>query len=1004
VPGLHGRSEAIARVWTRIEGARAGAGGVVLLTGEAGIGKSRLAEHLAEMAAAGGCTVVWGRCWEAGGAPAYWPWIQVFRGLGVAEDPFTRQARDDAEGNPAQARFGAFDRAVLRLREQAARAPLAVILDDLHAADVPSLLLLLLLAREVRRAPILVIGAYRDGAADVGDELGPLLGKIARESETLALARLGRDDIAAWLDEALPGTGHTDATAVYQLTEGHPLFVTEVLRLGRAGLARPRLLDGLRSVLDEHIARLPSATHALLEVAAVLGREFRTEDVAATAGRALDEVDQHLRAARAARIIAPDTDADRMRFSHVLLRDRLYDDLTPSRRAALHWAAGTSGLGRGDDPATAVHHLLAGHSAGDPIRAAEVALAAANAALDRFAFEASMQLCRRAIDLPALRATPSRLGCELRLTLAQALMRAGEAGLGRKVCTEASELARQIDAGDLFASAALIYGSTLFAGFGDSQLVALLREALTRVGPGDTPMRAKVMARLAAALNPPHAAVVPEIMALARDATALARSLADPATLLHVLQSVVSALVYLADEDERFALQAEIVRLARALDLRVAVIDSTGWYIGALLGRGQAAQAEHELQIYRQVLADFPQPHFQWRLPLAEALLHAFRGDFDSADRLSEAAHTLATRGGSGPGLRAWAVQRVSFAQMRGQPGLIAKDAAEVLSLFASIQAHIPSAAWILTAIGRPEQAARQLHGTDIATGYFPALIIAADAAVMLGDRTLATALYPRLAASAGSHQMFWGPAGAAAFGPTERILGEMAHLLGRSEDAARHHEQAIGFCQRIGALPFVDLCRQARDRAQAQTPAAITPVALAEAGAIARINLDVRREGDVWAIASATGRAFRLKHSKGLVYLRYLVDQPGREVHVLELAGIEHATGDAGVVLDPRAKAEYRQRLDDLREEISEAERFGDAGRRAKAEAEIEAIAEQLAGAVGLGGRDRRAASEVERARINVQRRFKDTLERIAEHDAALARYLTGALRTGIYCSFTPG
>jgi hypothetical protein len=168
-----------------------------------------------------------------------------------------------------------------------------------------------------------------------------------------------------------------------------------------------------------------------------------------------------------------------------------------------------------------------------------------------------------------------------------------------------------------------------------------------------------------------------------------------------------------------------------------------------------------------------------------------------------------------------------------------------------------------------------------------------------------------------------------------------------------------------------------------------------------------LRREGEIWAVTSSlgspAGASVRLRHSKGLVYLSYLVEQPGRQVHVLELAGIEHQTGDAGVVLDQRAKAAYRGRLDELAEELAEAERFGDPSRAGRIEQEIDAIAEQLAGAVGLGGRDRRAASDVERTRINVQRRLKDAIDRIAAANPALGRYLTAAVKTGTYCVYQP-
>jgi hypothetical protein len=435
----------------------------------------------------------------------------------------------------------------------------------------------------------------------------------------------------------------------------------------------------------------------------------------------------------------------------------------------------------------------------------------------------------------------------------------------------------------------------------------------------------------------------------------------------------------------------------------VAVVDSTGWYIGALLSRGATALATQELEAYARLLAEFPQPHFQWRLPLSQALFRAFAGDFVAADRLSDEAHALATSRGSAPGLRAWGVQRVAFAQMRGTPSSIAPDAPEILRLFETIQVHIPSAAWVLAASGEHEQAAQRLRDSDIATGYFPALIIAADAAVMLGDVEIAQRLYAPLLAHAPAHDMFVGPAGASAFGPTARVLGDMALLLGHPADAIAHYDQAIALCERIGAVPFVALTRRARDlaRARLDTPIPTSiPTSIAAPGAV---QLDVRREGDVWAIECSTGPGFRLKHSKGLAYLRTLIDRPGREVHVLELVGVDHPVGDAGPALDPRAKAAYRARLDDLKDDLDEAERFGDTGRRERAQAEFEAITDQLAGAVGLGGRDRRAASDVERARINVQRRFKDTLDRIAQHDAILARYLTGALQTGIYCSFTP-
>jgi hypothetical protein len=165
-------------------------------------------------------------------------------------------------------------------------------------------------------------------------------------------------------------------------------------------------------------------------------------------------------------------------------------------------------------------------------------------------------------------------------------------------------------------------------------------------------------------------------------------------------------------------------------------------------------------------------------------------------------------------------------------------------------------------------------------------------------------------------------------------------------------------------------------------------------------------REGEYWSI-ERDGRAFRLKDGKGIAMLARLIHEPGRELHVLDLSigagGAEAAVdgGDAGTLLDPQARAAYEGRVHELREELEEAERHADMARATRAREELDAIASELSRAVGLGGRDRRAASAVERARVNVQRRLRDALERIREHDPELGRHLAYTLKTGTYCSY---
>nr|MDQ2645300.1 hypothetical protein [Myxococcota bacterium] len=156
-------------------------------------------------------------------------------------------------------------------------------------------------------------------------------------------------------------------------------------------------------------------------------------------------------------------------------------------------------------------------------------------------------------------------------------------------------------------------------------------------------------------------------------------------------------------------------------------------------------------------------------------------------------------------------------------------------------------------------------------------------------------------------------------------------------------------------------------------------------------------------------GRTTRLRSVRGLPILARLVQHPGQELHVLDLAAEPESEsaaldrGDAGEVLDAKAREAYQRRIADLRAEIEEADRFADIGRADRARRELELLVQQLSSAFGLGGRARRAGSAVERARITVQRRVREAIRKIAEHEAELGRHLDWAVRTGTYCAYEP-
>jgi hypothetical protein len=179
----------------------------------------------------------------------------------------------------------------------------------------------------------------------------------------------------------------------------------------------------------------------------------------------------------------------------------------------------------------------------------------------------------------------------------------------------------------------------------------------------------------------------------------------------------------------------------------------------------------------------------------------------------------------------------------------------------------------------------------------------------------------------------------------------------------------------------------------------------VAPAGAPTGSKLELRREGDYWCV-SYGGRTARLRDSRGLSFLARLVENPGHELHVLQLTSAtaeHHDAGDAGPMLDASAVRDYRRRLLELREELEEAERFGDVGRASKAREEMEFLTNELAHSVGLGGRERRAGNAAERARTTVQKRLRDAIQRIESELPDLGRHLDQTIRTGVFCGYFP-
>jgi DNA-binding SARP family transcriptional activator len=352
-------------------------GRLVVVGGEPGIGKSRLAEELARCAGAGGAEIHWGRCWEEEGAPPYWPWVQVLRacvrGRGTEQlaDELGTGAADVAElvpdvrqrlpelpapvesADPQQARFRLFD-AVAGFLTRASRArPIVIVLDDLNWADKGSLLLLEFVARELAETHVLLVGTYRDIELSRGHPLAHTLGELARERlfERVVLRGLAQDDVARFVEAACgfePDLALIEA--IDAQTEGNPFFVGEVVRLLREeGALRPdasgtperwsaRIPDGVREVVGRRLERLSSPCSSTLTVASAIGREFGLGQLVLL----VDELDEEalldvLDEALAAHLVEElPGDDGRFEFTHALIQATLAAELSRMRRARLH--------------------------------------------------------------------------------------------------------------------------------------------------------------------------------------------------------------------------------------------------------------------------------------------------------------------------------------------------------------------------------------------------------------------------------------------------------------------------------------------------------------------------------------------------------------------------------------------------------------------------------------------------------------------------------------------
>ena len=964
---------------------------------------------------------------------------------------------------------------------RSARGPVVVLIDDLQAVDEGSLVALDFVSRMLRDAAVLLVVTMHERVPERGADAQIALQNIVRSGRRLVLGGLTREDVGRLIELTsgkAAGAGLVDA--VHAVTEGNPFFAREILALL---LAEGRLDDppdelplpeGVRETIRRRLEPLGEQQMETLELAAIIGRTFTLATLEHASRLDRDLVLEAVDEAAALGLVVPVPGTiGTYRFGHGLIRETLFAGMPIAVRMSGHRVVGEAletvyrGAIEAHLPELA-HHFLSAAPRGDIAKAVDYAERAAYRALDTLAYEQAAELFSRALD--ALERMdidiPRRSGLLLGLGTAQS--RAGRPA-SRASFEAAVVAARAIGADDILCRAALGFAPFALApGYVDDAHVALLVEALERIGPADDPMRVRLLGSLAVALY--WSGQVARRAALAEEALAMARRLGDEATLAIALSSAQLATCGPQSSEQGLLWLRELFALTERTGETVMSLAARSRHIDVRLELDDIAGADMAVEALERLAHEARDPRAAAFAALHRARRAAFEGRLADARRQLEQVAATAGELSSSTVPITVASQGVILTWLQHGGREISAAVRAYAAASPAMPAWRAALAAALADEGRHEEARLEFDRL-FADGFaalprdnlwFGAMAMLTDAVAGLDLPEAATALHTQLAPYAGRNVVL--PT-IASLGPVELWLGILARVARRDAQALEHLAAARVVATRDGArLSLTQIALEeatllaragsgaARTRASelldtviatcealeltrlGQRAAALRAElgSAAGAGAPAAQGLaglpageaSLRRVGDVWTI-TYQGRTIHLNDGRGVRLLALLLERPGSEVHSLDLVAavngsgvtggaIEHSGGQetagsfgvqggAGPALDAKAKAEYRDRVAALEEELAGAEARRDEAAAQRLRAELVFVRRELSSAVGIGGRDRETGSHAERARINVTRAVRATIKRIAGYDEPLGAELQQGVRTGTFCVYAP-
>jgi hypothetical protein len=790
---------ALEKAWARAAG---GTPTYAVLTGEPGIGKSRLAAELVAVARAAGARVAVGRCSQDEGAPALWLWRQVLDEL--AEDLPRADGDDDAQ-------FAAFERIARTVRDAAREQPLVVGLDDLHWADACSLRVLRLLAETAESERLLVVATWRSDPEPTG-----LLADVA---ETLArrhavrreLSGLTSEDVAevfAVVARNRPNLEQADA--LLERTDGNPFYVVEYARLAGERTDLTRLLTeeqppaGVHEVLARRLARLPDETVTTLRTAAVIGRRFDAPTLARAAQVDEDDLLDVVEPAEAAGLLR-EVGVGRFTFAHALVRDTLVTGLTASRRARVHARVAEALEGQ---PERVTERALHWHAAGPTYaaRAWRTSVEAAAESRRLYAHEQSAQLLRTAVTaMPDDPGATARDRYDVLMHLVDAYR---WAALWPELVATVEEAVRvaeeDLEDPELTARAAIATSQGALwqsapPGEVHEQVVGALRRSLQRLSERDSALRCRVILALANELV--HGAPLGERRDLVSEALAMARRLGDDTLMLDACQLAFSSLWWAGTAPERLGLADESLALARRTGQERAAVVSACLRAVVLGELGRPAEMFAAGEIARQ---EADRLRILYGLLVVDNLILpwlAMAGRFEECEaaleRIAAVEAQISLDSDS-----AVAGSYVALGMWRPDDGRGAEILRSMEGGPVPVTASVVAALWRngRTDEARAHRAAHEirLDGPSIYAPYNWAM--AAEAALHLEEPDLGHAVHPLLLPLAG---MSCSVGSGLAVGPYDVYLALAAAAAGEKKRATAHADDAERLCE-AWAIPLV--------------------------------------------------------------------------------------------------------------------------------------------------------------------------------------------------------